>query len=141
MLSKSLVDSNKERLFFEQLYERHAFSNVMLVTTNWHEESAPEISARNYESMRELREDFWKSMIDVGASVERHDNTLESGQRLVLTLLRKKATLLTGHVKKVDKTRGKIRSFGRLSLVQSRLLDPCFMLRESSRYDDPEVVI
>ncbi|KAI6044167.1 P-loop containing nucleoside triphosphate hydrolase protein [Pisolithus marmoratus] len=67
---------------FKELCGKDNFKNVILVTTMWDEVAEEVGSARE----KELRSDFWRSMISLGSSVYRFEGTMESAWKIINSL-------------------------------------------------------
>lgn len=68
---------------FQKLCGEGALKNVFLCTTMW-DLVPPEVGE---ERERELKEDFWASMIEQGASVVRHDGTADAARNIISRML------------------------------------------------------
>lgn len=68
---------------FRKLCGTETLGSVVLVTTKWDKVDPDEGESRE----RELRQKYWKTMIDMGATMARHDNTARSAHRILGTLL------------------------------------------------------
>lgn len=67
---------------FKKLCGQESLKNVIFITTKW-DVSTSEAAIRE----QDLLKGYLKEMMDSGARVERHDNTHESAQRIVRTVL------------------------------------------------------
>ena len=73
----------KNLRMFEQLCGKNAFKNVILTTTFWGEVDEETGSTRE----RELKDIYWKAMIDRGSSTGRFEGTRDSAFRLIAPFL------------------------------------------------------
>ena len=68
---------------FEQLCGRNAFKNVILTTTFWGEVDEETGSTRE----KELKEIYWKAMVDRGSNIGRFEGSRDSAFRLIAPFL------------------------------------------------------
>ena len=73
----------KNLRIFEQLCGKNALKNIILTTTMWDEVDEETGSTRE----RELKDIYWKAMIDRGSSTGRFGGTRDSAFRLIAPLL------------------------------------------------------
>jgi len=86
-MSKAAIQSYR---LFRKICGDTAMVNVMLVTNMWGAVSA----AKGAQRERELREHYFKDVIERGARMVRHDNTLKSAQSILLEVLHKNPRIL-----------------------------------------------
>jgi hypothetical protein len=73
---------------FEKVCGSDAYKNIVIATTMWNCVESEQIGqARMTERMRETI--FWGAMVDQGAQVIKHDNTLESARNIIKMLINK----------------------------------------------------
>ena len=73
----------KNLRIFERICGRHAFKNVIFTTTMWGD--VDEETGLTREA--ELKDDYWKSMINLGASIGRFEGSRDSAFRLISPFL------------------------------------------------------
>jgi hypothetical protein len=69
---------------FEKLCGKHALSNIILTTTMWDKID----DATGQEREKELRGQYWKSMIELGSTTVRYRNTRDSAWEILGKILR-----------------------------------------------------
>ncbi|THV00998.1 P-loop containing nucleoside triphosphate hydrolase protein [Dendrothele bispora CBS 962.96] len=92
--------STRNFKMFRQLCGSDALKNVVLVTNMWGEIGAEVGEAREFELKTEDK--FWKPVLDKGAQIYRHDNTLQSAQAIVRHLVDKRPVALRIQTELVD---------------------------------------
>jgi len=68
---------------FEDLCGNNAFQNIVLTTTMWDDVDKETGETRE----RELRDEFWKTMINRGSTISRFEGTRDSAFRVIRPLL------------------------------------------------------
>jgi hypothetical protein len=76
---------------FEKLCGPDAFSKVMLVITMGANNASPARQQVEEHRLQELQDRYWASMLKRGSSIEKHDHTVQSAER-ILQILAKKAS-------------------------------------------------
>jgi predicted RNase H-like nuclease (RuvC/YqgF family) len=76
---------------FEKLCGPDAFSKVMLVITMGANNASPALQQVEEHRLQELQDRYWASMLKRGSSIEKHDHTVQSAER-ILQILAKKAS-------------------------------------------------
>ena len=77
--------AKKNLRMFKELCGEKMLANVLIVTTNWSRVEEEEGDRQE----KALREGFFKRLLDEGARIARHDNTLESVRSIIAPLLQK----------------------------------------------------
>jgi hypothetical protein len=76
---------------FEKLCGPDAFNKVMLVITMGANNASPARQQVEEHRLQELQDRYWASMLKRGSSIEKHDHTVQSAER-ILQILAKKAS-------------------------------------------------
>jgi hypothetical protein len=76
---------------FEKLCGPDAFSKVMLVITMGANNASPARQQVEEHRLQELQDRYWASMLKRGSSIEKHDHTVQSAER-ILQIIAKKAS-------------------------------------------------
>lgn len=80
--------SAKNMRLFRAICGADALKNVVLCTTMWDKANRHEGDRRDAERREgELKNEFWKAMMEAGSTVARHDKTRESALNIVRPLL------------------------------------------------------
>lgn len=88
----------KNLRMFKELCGRDSLKNVVLVTTKW-DSVDPQVGL---DREKELKENWWKDMMDVGCRLERHNGKAHSAQAIIRKMLPRSSTVLQMQRELVD---------------------------------------